>query len=249
MGVKPGMMAAALALLTGCTTATVGTARLAALANPSRPASDTARDGKQKASELMAFAGIAPGQTVADMLPGGGYWTRLFSQVVGPRGKVFAVLARPSADAPASTNPIPAKAIAAGPAFHNVTAIESSFTMMSLPAKVDLFWTSRNYRDFYRQGRETARAISKAIYDNMKPGGLLVIVDHAASPQMALADQTKLGRIDPAVVKADVVAAGFLFAGESDVLANPADDHLRIIIDPAIMDHTDQFVFKFRKPR
>ena len=247
MSVKLGTMAAAFALLAGCTTATVETVRLAALANPSRPASDTGRDGKQKASELMAFAGIVPGQTVADMLPGGGYWTRLFSQVVGPRGKVFGVLARQSADAPA--NPIPTQAIAADPAFRNVTAIESDFTTMRLPTKVDLFWTSRNYRDFYREGREKARAISKAIYDNMNPGGLLIIIDHAASPQMVLADQTKLGRIDPAIVKADVVAAGFVFAGESDVLANPADDHLRIIIDPAIVGHTDQFVYKFRKPR
>lgn len=237
--------------LAACTTTSPPSAAdfTAALADPTRPKADAARDTAQKASELLAFAGIGKGQTVADILPGGGYWTRLFAKAVGPEGQVFGVLAQPPADVAAPATPPPAKTIAADPNFRNVSAIETPLAEMRLPRPVDVMWSSRGFRDFYRDGRDGAKAISRSIYRNLKPGGVLVVIDHSATSAMSINQQLKLGRIDPGIVKTDIESAGFRFVGESKALANPTDDHSKIVNDPLIAGHTDQFVYKFRKPR
>jgi predicted methyltransferase len=89
----------------------------------------------------------------------------------------------------------------------------------------------------------------KAVYDAMKPGGVIGVIDHIANPNDdARATVEKLHRIDPAVVKADFERAGFVFEGSSDLLRNPADDHTLLVFDPKVAGKTDKFVFKFKKP-
>jgi predicted methyltransferase len=121
---------------------------------------------------------------------------------------------------------------------------------MQLPEKAELVWTSQNYHDLHlaRLNLDVA-AVNRAVYEALKPGGLYVIVDHAAAAGTGLDVPDKLHRIDPAIVRREVEAAGFRFEGESTVLRNPADDHTLLVFDPAIRGHTDQFVFKFRKPK
>jgi predicted methyltransferase len=92
-------------------------------------------------------------------------------------------------------------------------------------------------------------AFLKVVYDAMKPGAVIGVIDHVANPSSdTRATVDKLHRIDPEVVKADFKRAGFVLVGESKLLANPADDHSLLVFDPKIKGKTDRFIFKFKKP-
>ncbi len=212
-----------------------------ALADPAR-ADQAGDDERRKAAESIAFSGVKPGWTVIDYLPGKGYWTRIFTGVVGPRGHVFALWPAASGERAATTI-----ADLNGRHLANVTAQAAEISV--LPQKADLFWTVENYHDFANPGGEAALAkFNKAVFASLKPGGTYIVIDHADAAGKGLADTGTLHRIDPAAVKAGVVAAGFRFVGESKALANPADDHSLKVFDPAIRGHTDQFIYKFVKP-
>ena len=229
---------------------------LAALADPARPKTDTDRDALRKPAALLVFAGIKPGDQVADIIPGQGYFTRPFATIVGPKGHVFAIV-------PSSVDKLP-------PGFGNalkkgadaMNALASSVKNVSAlieplekgakgltPSPLDLVWTSQNYHDVYGYfGEAAAGHMNEAVFAALKPGGVYVVVDHAATAGSGARDATTLHRIDPATVKAQVLAAGFLFDGESDVLHNAADPHTVVVFAPEIRGRTDQFVFKFHKP-
>jgi predicted methyltransferase len=212
-----------------------------------RPAADTARDADRKPAEMVAFAGIKPGDKVADIIPGGGYFTRVFSKAVGPKGMVFAVVPA----ALAARNPKAADgvtAIAAEPAYKNVTVAVVPFAQVPMPGLLDVAWTSQNYHDMYNNDPQVAATFAADMFKALRPGGHFIVVDHAAAPGTDAATAKPLHRIDPALVKAQVVAAGFVFEGESKAIANPADPHDKAVFDPAIRGHTDQFALKFRKP-
>jgi predicted methyltransferase len=217
-----------------------------AVADPRRPAADVARDAARKPADMLTFAELKPGQVVGELLPGGGYFTRLFSKAVGPKGQVYAVITKAQAN---GDKPPPVNAIAADPSYANVKVVVADLATLQLPKKADLVWTSDNYHDLHlkKYGLDVV-AVNRAIYDALKPGGLYVVVDHAAAPGSGLDVPDKLHRIDPAIVRREVEAAGFRLVAESQVLRNPADDHSRTVFDPAIRGHTDQFVLKFRKP-
>lgn len=219
----------------------------AAILDSGRPPEDGARDSARKPALLLSFAGVAPGQFVAEMLPGGGYFTRLLSTTVGPRGRVIALV--PAAAAVAATDQIaPVRAIAANPTYANVT-VETPDGVMSPSILVDVMWTSQNYHDIHAYyGAPAAAATNAAVFNALKPGGTYFIIDHAANPGSGARDARTLHRIDKALVIQEVTAAGFVLDAESPVLANPADPKTQIVFDPAIRGKTDQFVLKFRKP-
>ncbi len=215
-----------------------------------RPAADVARDADRKPAEMVKFAGIKPGMTVVDVIPGGGYFTRVFSAAVGAKGTVIALV--PSAQAARSPEAVTSlKALAAEPGLGNVNVVVSSFAPLATPATIDVIWTAQNYHDLHNPAlpAATVPGINKAIFAALKPGGTYIVVDHAAASGSALRDVNTLHRIDPETVKAEVVAAGFRFESASPAIANPADDHSKAVFDPAIRGHTDQFVYRFRKPR
>lgn len=217
-----------------------------AIADASRPQADKDRDAARKPAEMLAFAEVEPGETVADLLPGGGYFTRLFAKAVGPNGKVFA-LVPPQMDT--AEKPAAVRAIAAAEGYGNVTVVAADFQNLALPAPADVVWTSQNYHDLHlaRLNVDVAK-VNKAVFDALKPGGLYVIVDHAAATGAPVNVADTLHRIDPAIVRKEVEAAGFTFIGEGTSLRNPADDHAKAVFDPAIRGQTDQFMLKFRKP-
>ncbi|WP_374570200.1 class I SAM-dependent methyltransferase [Phenylobacterium sp.] len=217
-----------------------------AVADPARPEADVARDAERKPAEMMAFAEVHPGEVVADFLPGGGYFTRIFSKAVGADGKVFAVISEAQAN---GDKPPAVAGIAADPAYGNVQVVAAQFESLSLPQKADLIWTSQNYHDLHlsRLHLDVAK-VNKAVFDSLKPGGLYVVLDHAAAPGSPITSADELHRIDPAIVKREVEAAGFVFVGEDDALRNPADEHTLKVFDPVIRGHTDQFIYKFKKP-
>jgi len=219
-----------------------------ALADPAR-ASQAGQDAQRKPGDILAFAGVKPGDKVVDLIPGGGYFTRLFSKIVGPKGRVYALwpneyLAEERSGADNS------RKLAEDPAFPNLTVLVQPAAAFTAPEPVDLVFTSQNYHDYPDKfmGKVDPVAFDRQVYAALKPGGVFLIVDHAAQTGSGLRDTDTLHRIDPEIVKAELKEAGFVFAGESPALGNPADDHTKLVFDPAIRGHTDQFVFKFVKP-
>lgn len=218
-------------------TAAPSPALAAALADPAR-ADQAGDDARRQAAAVLAFSGVKPGWSVVDYLPGSGYWTRLFAPLVGPKGHVYALW--PSLAAKYAEKQLPALQARQ---LANVTAEVQTTPLPSVPAPVDLFWTVQNYHDI--PAGVVAR-FNAAVFRALKPGGIYVVIDHADAAGPATLPPKH--RIDPAVVKSQVTAAGFTFAGSLDVLRNPADDHSKPVFDPAIRGRTDQFVYKFRKP-
>jgi predicted methyltransferase len=220
------------------------------LDNSTRPAADVERDGLRKPAAMVRFSQIKPAQLVVDMLPGGGYFTRVFSQVVGPNGKVVALVSdQYAARFPKAGTDI--QALAAEPAYKNVEAAIRSLGNVGAPNSVDRVFTAQNYHDLRSKNLpvDTADGINRAVFAALKPGGFYVILDHSAAAGSGLRDVDTLHRIDAATVKAEVISAGFKFIDETKELANKADDRSKNVFDPAIRGKTDQFVFRFVKPK
>jgi predicted methyltransferase len=220
-----------------------------AVQSAARPADDTARDAARHPAELVAFAGIKPGDTVADIMPGGGYFTRIFSGVVGTNGHVYAVVPAEFVQKnPKATDKV--TALAAEKDFTNVSVVTAPLAGIATDKPLDVAWTSDNYHDATGYfGKDQALAMDKAVFKALKPGGVFIVIDHAAQAGSGDSATTTLHRIDPALVLEQAKAAGFKLEGKSQLLANPADTHDKKVFDETIRGHTDQFVFKFRKPK
>lgn len=220
----------------------------AAVANPARPQADRNHDGARKPIDTLKFSGVKAADAVADFNAGAGYFTRLFSDVVGSNGHVYAI-------EPVEIQRYIAKSTVELQDFaanhRNTTVlVETALESLRLPRKLDLFWISQNYHDLHNKyfGPVDIAAFNKAVFDALKPGGAYVVLDHAAAPGAPTDVTETLHRIDPATVRREVEAAGFLFDRESQILANPADPHTITVFDKSIQGHTDQFILKFRKP-
>ncbi|USQ98182.1 class I SAM-dependent methyltransferase [Caulobacter sp. RL271] len=220
----------------------------ASLSDPSRPAADMVRDRDRHPGEVLAFAGVRPGAKVADLIPGGGYFTRIFSKAVGPRGRVYAYV--PDELTKAAKREPTVNAIARDPAYPNVTVILNTLPNFATPEKLDLVFTAQNYHDMHDKfmGPANLSVVNRQVFKALKPGGVYLVIDHVADAGSGLRDTETLHRIDPAVVKAEVTAAGFIFEGESRVLRNSNDPRKANVYDAGIRGKTDQFVYKFRKP-
>jgi predicted methyltransferase len=220
-----------------------------ALKDPRRPAASRERDIVRHPAEVLSFTGLKQGDRVADFMPGNGYFTRLFSDIVGPNGHVYAVISsemdRVSADETAGV-----KEMATDKSYANLTVLTEPVTQFSTPEPLDLVWTSRNYHDLHDSFMDHAdmAAINRAVFKALRPGGIFLVIDHVAEAGSGLRDTETLHRIDPEAIKREVIAAGFVFDGESNVLRNPSDDHKLPVFDKKLRDRTDQVVFKFRKP-
>jgi predicted methyltransferase len=222
----------------------------AAIADPGRPGADRARDGDRHPQELAAFAEVGPGQKIADYMPGGGYFTRIFAKAAGPTGHVHAVfpefmarLDKRDADA--------VQVMAKEPGYANVSYdVVANDGFQVGEGRLDLVWTSDNYHDLqFGLTHDRIIALDKAILAALKPGGVFLVIDHAAAPGTGWSVARTLHRIDKEAIKADMAEAGFVLDGESQLLANPKDPHTAIIFDPAIRGRTDQIVLRFRRPK
>jgi predicted methyltransferase len=214
----------------------------AAINDAARPAADKERDVHRKPADMLSIAEIKPGSKVGELIPGGGYFTRIFSKAVGPTGKVYA-LNNPAAEG----RPPPAvRAIAADAGYSNVTVIEGPLTAFKTPEPVDVIWTSQNYHDLPPAARP---AVNKAAFAALKPGGIYIVLDHSAPKGAGEVAHSTLHRADEDIVKTEVAAAGFKLEKEYDTLANPKDDRTKRVFDAAVRGDTDQFILKYRKPK
>jgi predicted methyltransferase len=221
----------------------------AAVADTNRPADDAARDARRKPGQAIAFSGMKPGDKVIDFLPGEGYYTRIFAKVVGPKGHVYAEL--PSEFVAAHPRgKVTMTALTAMPAYANTSLEVKSYADFGAPQKVNIVWTSLNYHDLHNPSFavQDINVFNKAVYDALKPGGVYLIIDHAAAPGAGFTATQTLHRSEAAAVTAEVEKAGFKLDGQGDFLANPADDHTTKS-GTGPRDSTDQYVLRFRKPR
>jgi predicted methyltransferase len=221
-----------------------------AVADKARPDSDVQRDADRKPAQTLAFTEVRPGAKVADYAAGSGYFTRLFSDTVGPGGQVYAVMPQEFMQFPKAGKSI--EELKAWSASHPnvIVTVAPALDGTVFPEPLDLFWISQNYHDLHDKfmGPVDIAAFNRAVYAALKPGGVYIVLDHAAASG-APADVTEtLHRIEPDTVRREVEAAGFRFEGASSVLANPADPHTAKVFDPSIRGRTDQFIYKFRKP-
>ncbi|QGP79279.1 class I SAM-dependent methyltransferase [Sphingobium sp. CAP-1] len=223
----------------------------AALADPRRPAEAKLLDASRKPAETLAFLGLKPGMKAADIMTGSGYWAEIMADAVGPKGKVTAFEPTQFYTQPeeqkkwqALVERRPEVAWTRYP-FEAFSAPANSFDFTIINMSYhDLYWQS----DKYGIPRTDPAAFVKNLYAATKPGGIVGIVDHVGAPGDTRGIVDALHRIDPAVVKADFAAAGFVLEAQSPLLANPADDHTKLVFDPAVRGKTDRFLFRFRKP-
>jgi predicted methyltransferase len=135
--------------------------------------------------------------------------------------------------------------------YKNVTPLTAPLSAVGLPDGLDLVLTVQNYHDLHLKAfpAGTADSVNQQVFKALKPGGIYLIVDHAAASGAPLTVADTQHRIDEAIVKKEVEAAGFRLVAEDKMLANPADPHDKIVFDPSIRGKTDQFVLKFKKPK
>lgn len=233
---------------------------VAALADARRPQADRDRDALRHPGEILAFAGVQPGWRIADVGPGAGYYTRLFAVAVGDGGRVFGVnrVRNPNATQPPAI-------LAVAEQYPNISVIEQGYEGWTAPEPLDAIFISQIYHDFHlaaqparaatdSQPAAPARpalnvaALNRGLFAALKPGGVLIIIDHAAPEGSDLSVADTLHRIEQADVRSQLEAAGFVFEDESQVLRNPADNRTVRVFEGDIRGRTDQFVLRFRRP-
>jgi predicted methyltransferase len=243
-------------ILSACATAPEGPPPLTVadyaplLADPKRPDADRNDDAARKPADVLAFAQIRPGETILEMEAGRGWYSELLSSAIGPGGKLiiqyppeFAygdAALKTRTDAGRLTNAVITKT--------HFDALEAA------DASVDkVIWILGPHEVYYKPANSPAGLGDPAktyaeINRVLKPGGVFIAMDHAANAGAPTTTGQTIHRVDPAVVLAAAKAAGFEYIVKSDVLANPADDRTKMVFDATIRRHTDQFLFRFRKP-
>ena len=224
----------------------------AAVASPARSPDNVKLDEGRKPAQVLKFLGLKSGMNVLDLFGANAYWAEMTAPVVGPKGHVTVWM--PTQFYSDKTKASFATFMAAHP---NVSIVTSAFEAPDLPKNyADWVILNDNYHDTYWQNAKykipqmDPNLFLKAVYASMKPGATIGVIDHVANPNSdTRATVEKYHRIDPNVVKADFKRAGFVFAGSSDLLRNPADTHEVEVHDPAIKGKTDRFIFLFKKPR
>ena len=221
----------------------IGAATMASSQSPQ--STPTTVDPAWKVPEVIAFIGLKKGDKVADIV--GGRLTASLARAVGPSGKVYAV---ETAEIVKLHPEILDKMKALATQSPNVVVSDDPVAA-ALPSGLDAVFIRQNYHDLYDKfmGPADVPAFNKAVFAALKPGGVFVVLDHAAAAGSGIGATDTLHRIDPARVKADALAAGFMLEAESSILADKSDDHSKNVFDPSVRGHTDQFLYRFKKPK
>ena len=208
-----------------------------------RPAADVARDANRKPDQIIAFAGVKSGMKIAELGSGGGYYTRLLSKAVGSSGKVYAIVTQAQVTA-GRTAGLEALAKVLG----NVELVTvADLASIKTPVPVDLVWTTENYHDFHNNGGNIP-GLNKAVFDALKPGGIFYVEDHSAAVGAGPEATSKFHRMDEAIAKTELAAAGFRLDAETNLLRNPADTRTGGNAEADAHFMTDRFGLRMKKP-
>ncbi len=219
------------------------------LYQPNRYSEDKNSDKNRKPLTILDLTGIKPGMKVLDLLGGGGYYTELFNYIVGEKGKVyiqnnslFLRFSKKELDKRLKNNRL-----------KNVVRIDSEFANMKLPQNIDLIFIGLSYHDIYVPREDpvimtTHDEFFPQIFSALKPGGKLLIIDHAAKIGTGKTMTPKLHRIDEQWAIKDIESAGFKLIKTSDALRNPDDDHTLDIWKKKFYHKTDRFIQLYKKP-
>jgi len=257
MDIKTGGCLVGLLSLSMCgvgradTVAHTATTVEAAISDPRRPDDQVKLDATRRPDLTILFSEAKTGDRIADVMPGNAYFARILSDVVGPSGHVYAYIPTEQIAHCSPREIAGTQAVVRDSSYRNVTLLTSSLADFHLPKKLNVIWMSQSYHDLHDSflGPANVAYINKAIFDALKPGGILLIIDHVAESGSGLRDTETLHRIDPIRMKNEIEAAGFVLESQNDALRNSDDDHKRSIFDPSIRGRTDQVLFKFRKAR
>jgi predicted methyltransferase len=234
-------------LAVACATTDPRPAIEAAIAAPDRSAADRERDARDHPAEVLALLGLAPGMKVIDVFAGGGYYAELAARVVGPGGHVWL---HNNAAYEAFAGKELAERLAARP-LPQLERYDREANALDLPdASLDAALLVMAYHDLYwvKEGwAPHGAALFASLHRMLKPGGRILVVDHAAAPGTGKSSVQDLHRIDETFAKIDIESRGFRLVGTSDVLRNPADDHTKSVFDDRIRGRTDRFVLVLEK--
>ncbi len=217
----------------------------AVIAAADRSASDRARDGGRKPSEVLAFVGVAPGMTVLDLIAAGGWYTEVLAAAVGANGRVYAQNPAVVLQFNDGANDKALTARLADDRLANVMRLDAEINALDIaPESVDVVFTALNFHDIYNRDPAQAAGVAQVVRAVLKPGGVFAVIDHDGNPD---ADNAKLHRMRKADAVAVLEAAGFVVES-SDVLANPADDRTQFVFAQGLRGQTDRFLLKAVKP-
>jgi predicted methyltransferase len=221
----------------------------AALAASDRPAADRERDARDSPAKTLGLLGLTRGMRVLDAFSGGGYYAEIAARVVGPTGSARAHNNRAYLSFAGKDLE---QRLAARP-LANLQRLDREIEKLGAEGDADVVLLVLAYHDAYWKPKEgdwnvTRDPLMAALLRALRPGGRLLVIDHAAKAGSGSAAAQELHRIDEAFARADFERAGFRFVASSDVLRNPADDRSKSVFDDAIRGKTDRFVFVFEKP-
>jgi predicted methyltransferase len=223
----------------------------AAVSSETRPEADRESDAGRQPEAVLEFLGIQPGDVVLEMWAGAGYYTELLADVVGESGKVIAHANTPILNFAGEAHTMRH----ADNRLANTEILLAENNTLALEAdSIDAATIVLNYHDLYWSSEEygweeiDVPVFLAEVYKGIKPGGTLGIVDHQAVSGSPAETGSTLHRIDSAIVISELESVGFVLDGESNVLANPEDDHTKGVFDPEIRGKTDRYVLRFKKP-
>jgi predicted methyltransferase len=219
----------------------------AAIAHRGRMPQDLQRDSYDHPTEILRFAGIAPGMQVADVLGAGGYYSELVSYLVGPTGKVLLV----NNAAYDHWSPQLSERLANG-RLPNVVHITANLNHMKLPdASLDAVLLVKVFHDLYWRGEDwpyvSPPEVIEQLAKALKPGGAVLLIDHSAKTGTGDADVEKLHRIDETFAIKQFTRRGFSVEATDHSLEVPSDRRDQSSLSPGMMGKTDRFVVLLRK--